>query len=176
MPPRMFSVEGMMGLRSWRDADGTAILRAVVAASSSIADGVASALKPRRTSSSPYPAAATARATIISKTAFQGFMSTLLSRAGTTNQESEFYSVSATCCDSKILMGNWLTVECGCRVQKQGATIAANPSGSWCGAPIRPREPAAGIFPRPAGGLNHTVQRYVFDAPDGSHGPSLMLF
>jgi hypothetical protein len=39
MPPRMFSVEGSMGLRSWRYADGTANLRAVVAASSSIADG-----------------------------------------------------------------------------------------------------------------------------------------
>ena len=53
MPLRMFSVEGMMGLRSWRYADGTAILRAVVAANSSIADGVASALKPRRTRVSP---------------------------------------------------------------------------------------------------------------------------
>jgi hypothetical protein len=43
MPPRMFSVEGVMGLRSWRRyADGTANLRVVVAASSSIADGVAS--------------------------------------------------------------------------------------------------------------------------------------
>ena len=49
MPPRMFSVEGTMGLRSWRYADGTANLRAVVAANSSIAEGVASALKPRRT-------------------------------------------------------------------------------------------------------------------------------
>ena len=46
MPPRMFSVEGGMGFRSWRYPDGTANLRAVVAASSSIADGVASALKP----------------------------------------------------------------------------------------------------------------------------------
>ena len=55
MPPRMFSVEGMMGLRSWRYADGTAILRAVVAANSSIADGVPSALKPRRSRVSPYP-------------------------------------------------------------------------------------------------------------------------
>src|ERR1700688_1242792 len=76
MPPRMFSVEGTMGLRSWRYADGTANLRAVVAANSSIADGVASALKPRRTRISAYPAAATARAHRISKTAFQGFMST----------------------------------------------------------------------------------------------------
>src|ERR1700719_815404 len=76
MPPRMFSAEGMMGLRSWRYADGTAILRAVVAANSSIADGVPSALKPRRTRVSPYPAAATARANRISETAFQGFMST----------------------------------------------------------------------------------------------------
>src|SRR5208282_489979 len=76
MPPRMLSVEGVMGLRSWRYADGKANLRAVVAASSSIADGVASALKPRRTRISPYPAAATARAKRISKTAFQGFMST----------------------------------------------------------------------------------------------------
>jgi hypothetical protein len=76
MPPRMFSVEGVMGLRSWRYADGTANLRAVVAANSSIADGVASALKPRRTRVSPYPAAATARAIRISETAFQGFMST----------------------------------------------------------------------------------------------------
>src|SRR3984957_10932915 len=76
MPARMFSVEGVMGLRSWRYADGTAILRAVVAANSSIADGVASALKPRRTRVSPYPAAATARANRISETAFQGFMST----------------------------------------------------------------------------------------------------
>src|ERR1700688_1820143 len=76
MPARMFSVEGMTGLRSWRYADGTAILRAVVAANTSIADGVASALKPRRTIISPYPAAATARANRISETAFQGFMST----------------------------------------------------------------------------------------------------
>jgi hypothetical protein len=53
MPPRMFSVEGTMGLRSWRYADGTANLRAVVAANSSIAEGVASALKPRRTRISP---------------------------------------------------------------------------------------------------------------------------
>ncbi len=53
MPPRMFSVEGTMGLRSSREADGTAILRAVVAANSSIADGVASALKPRRTRIEP---------------------------------------------------------------------------------------------------------------------------
>jgi len=53
MPARMFSVEGMMGLRSWRYEDGTAILRAVVAANSSIADGVASALKPRRTRINP---------------------------------------------------------------------------------------------------------------------------
>src|ERR1700722_20795802 len=75
MPPRLFSVEGMMGLRSWRYSDGTAILRAVVAANSSIGDGGASALKPRRTRVSPYPAAATARANRISKTAFQGFMS-----------------------------------------------------------------------------------------------------
>ncbi len=76
MPPRMFSVEGMMGLRSWRYPDGTANLRAVVAANTSIADGVASALKPRRTRVSPYPAAETARANRISKTVFQGFMST----------------------------------------------------------------------------------------------------
>src|SRR5271169_253348 len=75
MPARMFCGEGMMGLRSWRDADDTAILRAVVAANSSIADGVASALKPRRTRIDPYPAAATARANRISKTAFQGFTS-----------------------------------------------------------------------------------------------------
>src|SRR5271168_2282568 len=79
MPPRMFSVEGVMGLRSWRNGDGTASLRAVVAASSSMADGVASALKPLRTRISPYPAAATARASRMSKTAFQGFMATLLS-------------------------------------------------------------------------------------------------
>src|SRR6202051_2671814 len=72
----MFSVEGMMGLRSWRYEDGTTNLRAVVAASTSIADGVASALKPRRTRISPYPAAATARAHRINETAFQGFMST----------------------------------------------------------------------------------------------------
>src|ERR1700722_9177887 len=90
MPPRMFSVEGTMGLRSWRYADGTAILRAVVAASSSIADGVASALKPRRTRMSPYPAAATARANRISKNAFQGFI--CLSRAGTTYQDLKFCS------------------------------------------------------------------------------------
>src|SRR5271155_4375374 len=76
MPARMFSVEGMMGLRSWRYVDGTAIVRAVVAANFSIADGVASALKPRRTRVSPYPAAATARANRISKTAFQGFTAT----------------------------------------------------------------------------------------------------
>src|ERR1700731_3367370 len=75
MPPRMFSVEGTMGLRSWRYADGTANLRAVVAANSSIADGVASALKPRRTRVSPYPAAATARAHRISEATFQGFIS-----------------------------------------------------------------------------------------------------
>ena len=76
MPPRMFSVEGTMGLRSWRYADGTANLRAVVAANSSIGDGVASALKPRRTRVSPYPAAATARANRIIETTFQRFMST----------------------------------------------------------------------------------------------------
>jgi hypothetical protein len=76
MPARMFTAEGMMGLRSWRYADGTAILRAVVAANASIADGVSSALKPRRTRISPYPAAATARANRIRETAFQGFMST----------------------------------------------------------------------------------------------------
>src|ERR1700726_622300 len=76
MPLRMFSVEGMMGLRSWRYADGTANLRAVVAANSSIGDGVASALKPRRTRIDPYPAAATARANRISETTFHGFMST----------------------------------------------------------------------------------------------------
>ena len=76
MPPRMFSVEGTMGLRSWREADGTAILRAVVAANSSIADGVASALKPRRTRIDPYPTAATASAIRISEATFQGFMST----------------------------------------------------------------------------------------------------
>ena len=78
MPPRMFSVEGTMGLRSWRYADGTANLRAVVAANSSIADGVASALKPRRTRVNPYPAAATARANRISEAIFQGLMSTSL--------------------------------------------------------------------------------------------------
>src|SRR5580704_5930497 len=76
MPPRMFSVEGMMGLRSSRYEDGTATLRAVVAANSSIADGVASALNPRRTRVSPYPAAATARANRIIETTFQRFMST----------------------------------------------------------------------------------------------------
>ena len=76
MPLRMFAVEGMMGLRSLRDADGTAILRAVVAANSSIADGVASALKPRRTRITPYPATATARASRTRETAFHGFMST----------------------------------------------------------------------------------------------------
>src|ERR1700727_1735721 len=75
MPPRMLSVEGVMGLRSWRYEDGKAILRAVVAASSSIADGVASALKPRRTRVSAYPATATARTNRISETAFQGFIS-----------------------------------------------------------------------------------------------------
>src|SRR5580658_3968421 len=75
MPPRMFSVKDAMGLRSWRYADGTANLRAVVAANSSIVDGVASALKPRRTRISPYPAAATARAHRISKATFQRFMS-----------------------------------------------------------------------------------------------------
>src|ERR1700719_5405782 len=74
MPPRMFSVEATMGLRSWRYEDGTATLRAVVAANTSMAEGVASALKPRRTRATPYPAAATARANRISKTAFQGFM------------------------------------------------------------------------------------------------------
>ena len=78
MPPRMFSVEGVMGLRSSRYEDGTANLRAVVAANSSIADGVASALKPRRTRISPYPAAATARVTRISEITFQIFMSTSL--------------------------------------------------------------------------------------------------
>src|SRR5271163_3851224 len=76
MPARMFCIEGVMGLRSWRYEDGKAILRAVVAASSSIADGLASALKPRRTRVSPYPAAATARANRISKIAFQDFMPT----------------------------------------------------------------------------------------------------
>src|SRR5579863_4560971 len=75
MPARMLSFEGGMGLRSWRYADGTANLRAVVAANTSTADGVASALKPRRTRISPYPAAATARVTRISETTFQIFMS-----------------------------------------------------------------------------------------------------
>ena len=79
MPLRMFSVEGVMGLRSWRYEDGRAILRAVVAANSSIADGVASALKPRRTRVSAYPTTATARANRISETTFQGFMTRLLS-------------------------------------------------------------------------------------------------
>jgi hypothetical protein len=74
----MFSVEGVMGLRSWRYEDGTAILRAVVAANSSIADGVASALKPRRTSINAYPATTTARANRISEATFKGFMSTSL--------------------------------------------------------------------------------------------------
>ena len=78
MPARMFSFEGGMGLRSWRYADGTANLRAVVAANTSTADGVASALKPRRTRISPYPAAATARVTRISETTFQIFMSASL--------------------------------------------------------------------------------------------------
>jgi hypothetical protein len=76
MPARMFSVEGIMGLRSWRYVDGTASLRAAVAVNSSTADGVASALKPRRTRIDPYPAAATARANRISEATFQGFMST----------------------------------------------------------------------------------------------------
>src|SRR5271155_832612 len=76
MPPRMFSAEGMKGLRSWRYWDGTANFRAAVAANSSIADGVASALKPRRTRIDPYTAAATARANRISAATFQGFMST----------------------------------------------------------------------------------------------------
>src|SRR5580704_11759133 len=93
MPPRMFSVEGMMGLRSWRYADGTANLRAVVAANSSIADGVASALKPRRTRVAEYPAVATARANRISEATFQGFMSTPPVRAGTTYQNVEFWSM-----------------------------------------------------------------------------------
>src|SRR5579863_9153890 len=77
MPPPMFFVEGTIGLRSWRYADGTASLRAVVAANTSIADGVASALKPRRTRIDPYPAAATARATRTSRDIFQGFISTI---------------------------------------------------------------------------------------------------
>ena len=94
MPLRMFSVEGMMGLRSWRYADGTAILRVVVAANSSIADGVASALKPRRTRVSPYPTAAIVRANKISETAFQGFMSTSSVPRRTTYQDSEFCSRS----------------------------------------------------------------------------------
>src|ERR1700684_726568 len=92
MPARMFSVEGTIGLGSWRYADGTANLRAVVAANSSIADGVASALKPRRTRVTPYPAAATARAKRISETAFHGFMSTSASRNGMTYQDLEFCS------------------------------------------------------------------------------------
>src|SRR5580658_1889925 len=76
MPARMFCVEGVMGLRSWRYADGTAILRAVVAANSSTADGVPSALKPRRTRIDPYPAAATVRTNRISEAISQRFMST----------------------------------------------------------------------------------------------------
>jgi hypothetical protein len=87
MPVRKFSGEGAMGLRSCRYADGTATLRAVVAANSSIADGVASALKPRRTRVIHYPAAATARAKRISKAAFQGFLYLpFLSCAGTGRQ------------------------------------------------------------------------------------------
>src|SRR5271155_4214224 len=96
MPARMFSVEGMMGLRSWRYVDGTAIVRAVVAANFSIADGVSSALKPRRTRIDPYPAAATARANRISKTAFQGFMST-------------FPVPNRRDLPGQILMGSWRT-------------------------------------------------------------------
>src|SRR5579871_522905 len=78
MPLRMFSVEGVMGLRSWRYPDGTAILRAVVAANCSTADGVASALKPLRTRVTPYATAATAKASRISETTFQGFIAHLL--------------------------------------------------------------------------------------------------
>jgi hypothetical protein len=63
-----------------------------VAANSSIADGVASALKPRRTSIDPYPAA-TARANTISEATFQGFVSSLLCQAGTTYQGLKFRSM-----------------------------------------------------------------------------------
>ena len=73
MPRRMFSAEGWRGLRSWRYEDGTASFRAVVAANSSTADGVPSALKPRRTTVSPYPTTAIATANRISETTFQGF-------------------------------------------------------------------------------------------------------
>src|SRR3974390_1838661 len=66
--------EGTVGLRSWRYADGTASLRAVVATNSSAADGVASALKPRRTRVIPYPTAATVRTSRISEATFQGFI------------------------------------------------------------------------------------------------------
>src|SRR5579863_10238509 len=78
MPARIFSVEGMRGFRSWRYSDGKANPRAVVAANSSTADGVPSALKPRRTRVTPYAAAATIRASRINETVFQGFMSTFL--------------------------------------------------------------------------------------------------
>jgi hypothetical protein len=125
MPPRMFSVEGMMGLRSWRYADGTANLRAVVAASSSIADGVASALKPRRTRISPYPAAATARAIRISETAFQGFIST-----------------SLVPCDRRPparTKGGTVRSSIRSRFERRNRYY-----GSWHGAPAHPARPAVG--------------------------------
>jgi hypothetical protein len=57
---------------------GQEVLRINLAADAGKGMGifVASALKPRRTRISPYPAAATARANRISETAYQGFMST----------------------------------------------------------------------------------------------------
>jgi hypothetical protein len=121
MPARMFSVEGMMGLRSWRFADGTAILRAVVAANSSIAEGVASALKPRRTRVSPYPAAATARANRISETAFQGFvsMSPEPARPGL-----GILLNGKRLAPLKNPNGELADVERRCRVQKSKATIS----------------------------------------------------
>src|ERR1700676_2618448 len=124
MPARMFSVEGMMGLRSWRYVDGTAILRAVVAANCSIPEGVASALKPRRTRVSPYAAAATARANRISETAFQGFMSTSPEPA---TYQMEFRSTVSDSLQLKNPNGELADVEGRCRVEKSRATISRGP-------------------------------------------------
>src|SRR5580704_18212035 len=120
MPARMFSGEGMMGLRSWRYPDGTASLRAVVAANSSMADGVSSALKPRRTRITPYTAAATARANTISEIAFQGIMSSspVPSRHDLPALEI-LLNDKRLACDSKILMVRWRTSNVGAEFRRR---------------------------------------------------------
>jgi len=150
MPPRMFSVEGTMGLRSWRYADGTANLRAVVAANTSIADGVASALKPRRTRISPYPAAATARATRISKTTFQGFMFTSLKPARFTRTWNSAQRWAARS-SSKTLMGSWRTSNVAHGLAHDLLPYCEDPTAA-IGSPREPLPKRASAVPRQRSG------------------------